>query len=120
MRKLHDNTACDLPMALCVSLRQHRPHVIVGADAARSLLPPSSARPAVAHPSQRMSRGAWYAPCRQDAGRRDGSGGLTWVRVCGMAALLCRLVRMTGARTARGVRGVHAAARTQALLCSYG
>lgn len=120
MRKMHENTACGLPMAICVTLRQHRPHVLVSADAARSLLPPISARLAVAHPSHRMSRGAWYAPCRHDVGRRAGSGGLTWVRVCGMAALLCRLVRLTGARPARGVRGVHAAARTQALLCSYG
>ena len=120
MRRLYENTARDLPMAICVALRQHRPLVLVSLDVARSLMPPISARPAVAHPSHRMVISTWYAPCSQDVGRRGGSGGITWVRICGMAAVIYRLVRVTCARSARGAHGVHVATRTQSLICIYG
>jgi hypothetical protein len=119
LRRLHENTACDLPMALCVALRNHRPHVRVPADAARSPLPASSARHAVAHPWQRRSGRTWSAQCHQGVDQRDGSGGRTWVRVCGAAAVLWRLARVTSARSARGVHGVPAATRTQTLPRSY-
>ena len=55
-------------------------------------------------------------PGRADAARRCRRGCASWCP----AATLWRLMRVTSARSGRGVHGLRAAARTQARLCSCG